>query len=442
MNYWLNELWRLAYLIVCFGILGFLLGYPGWGLALGLAIHLTMTLRHLKRLYRWLEAPVDQRPPDGEGVWGDLFDRLWRYQKGQQQLQNRLRSVLRRVQESAESMSEGVVMLDSRGCLDWWNSAAERLIGLDKRHDHGHHLTNYMRDPDFVRYFRRSDYSEPITLKSPVSDARSLACQITRFGDDERLLVIRDITRLQRLEQTRRDFVANVSHELRTPLTVLTGYLETWQDSAADMLPPAMQRGLDRMHEQTDRMQHLVEDLLTLSRLETSDRQRDEHSIDMAALCESLRSDGAALAAGSHGISCEIAEQRRLFGDQQEIHSALSNLVYNAVRYTPEGCHITIRYCRWGEAGAAVEVIDDGEGIAPEHIPRLTERFYRVDKSRSVASGGTGLGLAIVKHVLLRHDAWLEIDSDPGEGACFRCIFPAARMAAPVVVSAADSRAG
>ena len=427
MHYWLNELWRLAYLVICFGILGTLLGYPGWGIALGLGIHLAFTLRHLKRLYRWLEAPVDQRPPDGEGVWGDLFDRLYRYQKGQQQLQNRLRSVLKRVQESAESMSEGVVMLDSRGCLDWWNSAAERLIGLDSRHDRGHHLTNYLRDPAFIRYFRKMDYSEPITIGAPTNEARTLSCQMTRFGDDERLLIIRDVTRLQRLEQTRRDFVANVSHELRTPLTVLTGYVETWQDNDG-ALPASYKRGLSRMQEQTVRMQHLVEDLLTLSRLETSERHHNERSIDMAALCEQIAEDGQELSGGSHEITCRLEETRRLFGDVEELRSALTNLIYNAVRYTPPGCHITLVYRRWDKNGAAVEVIDDGDGISPEHLPRLTERFYRVDKSRSVASGGTGLGLAIVKHVLLRHDARLDIESQPGKGACFRCIFPVTRL--------------
>ncbi|RKR07225.1 PAS/PAC sensor signal transduction histidine kinase [Kushneria sinocarnis] len=438
MHYWINELWRLAYLVLGFGLLGWLIGYPGWGVALGLAVHMAFTLRHLRKLYVWLAAPVEQPPPAGEGVWGDLFDRLYRYQKGQRHMQGRLRAVINRVQESSEAMREGVIMLDSSGNLDWWNSAAQRLLALAPHHDRGQHLTNYLRDPAFIDYFRERDYREPLTLTSPIHDAVTLEVQVTLFGDDERLIVIRDVTRLHRLELMRRDFVANVSHELRTPLTVLAGYLETWLDHR-DALPERLVRGLTQMETQTDRMQRLVSDLLTLSRLETADRHDSTRPFSITALCRQAIADGEALADDSHHFRLELDDDRWLRGDEQELSSALSNLIYNAVRYTPEASTVTLRYRRSPNGDGALEVSDDGDGIEPHHLDRLTERFYRVDKSRSVASGGTGLGLAIVKHVLLRHDARLEIESTPGQGALFRCVLPAARlMAAPAAEAAID----
>ncbi|OBX35337.1 phosphate regulon sensor protein PhoR [Halomonas elongata] len=237
----------------------------------------------------------------------------------------------------------------------------------------------------------------------------------------------RDITRLHRLEQMRRDFVANVSHELRTPLTVLSGYLETYGDMA-DQLPGRMGRGFEQMRSQTTRMQNLVNDLLLLSRLEIDQGGQDDTPIELSGLLDNVRRDAEALSSGQHQIDVEIDEPRRLVGSEKEIHSALSNLAFNAVRYAGEQSHIVLRWTRHAD-GACLEVEDDGEGIDPHHIPRLTERFYRVDKGRSTATGGTGLGLAIVKHVLLRHDARLEIDSHPGEGAVFRCVFPSTRLA-------------
>ncbi|WP_129139714.1 phosphate regulon sensor histidine kinase PhoR [Modicisalibacter coralii] len=426
MYYWTNELWRLAYLVGGLGALGWVLDAPGWGLAGGLGLFVFIHLRHLRELYVWLTYHPGREPPVGSGVWGDLFDRLYKYQKTQRMTQERLRDVIRRVQESSEAMRDSVVMLDSRGDLEWWNTAAERMLGFQTRHDRGQHITNLLRDPRFVDYFYARDYREPLTLPSPIRDDLVLQFQITLYGDDERLVMARDITRLHRLEQMRRDFVANVSHELRTPLTVLAGYLETYTEYA-DQLPPRWRRGLSQMQEQTTRMQNLVNDLLLLSRLETDHQTERSTPVAIDDLLESVRRDTVALSEGRHSVHVEIEDPRRLSGVEQELRSAVSNLAFNAVRYTPEDSTITLRWRAWQE-GAALEVEDDGEGIDPVHIPRLTERFYRVDKGRSAATGGTGLGLAIVKHVLLRHDARLEIDSNPGEGALFRCVFPAERL--------------
>ncbi|MDR9437929.1 MAG: phosphate regulon sensor histidine kinase PhoR [Halomonas sp.] len=423
---WRREFWRLATLIAAGALVGWPFSAMPTGIAIGLLLCLVFHLRQLHALHQWLTLRPQEEPPTASGLWGELFDRLYRYQKSQRLTQQRLRATLQRIQESSEAMRDSVVMLDRHGDLEWWNSAAERMLGLKPRLDRGQHITNLLRDPRFVDYFHERDYREPLTLTSPINESLILQFQITLYGDDERLVMARDITRLHRLEQMRRDFVANVSHELRTPLTVLAGYLETYGDMAGQ-LPPRLGRGLSQMKAQTDRMQNLVNDLLLLSRLEIDQGGRDDAPLAMGELLEAVQRDAAALSEGRHSIRVEVEEPRPLVGSEKEIRSALSNLAFNAVRYAGEGRHIVLRWRPHGE-GASLEVEDDGEGIDPVHLPRLTERFYRVDKGRSTATGGTGLGLAIVKHVLLRHDARLEIDSRPGRGATFRCLFPAERL--------------
>jgi len=423
---WRRELWRLATLVGVGGLIGWPFSAASTGVATGLLLCLIIQLRQLHALYLWLTLRPQEEPPSASGLWGELFDRLYRYQKHQRLTQQRLRTTLQRIQESSEAMRDSVVMLDRHGDLEWWNSAAERMLGLKPQLDRGQHITNLLRDPRFVDYFHSRDYREPLTLPSPINESLILQFQITLYGDDERLVMARDITRLHRLEQMRRDFVANVSHELRTPLTVLAGYLETYEDMAGQ-LPPRMGRGLSQMKAQTDRMQNLVNDLLMLSRLEIDQGGRDDAPLAMDAMLEAVQDDAAALSEGRHAISVEIEEPRPLIGSEKEIRSALSNLAFNAVRYAGDDRHIVLRWRPHGE-GASLEVEDDGEGIDPVHLPRLTERFYRVDKGRSTATGGTGLGLAIVKHVLLRHGARLEIASRPGRGTTFRCLFPAERL--------------
>nr|WP_163501393.1 phosphate regulon sensor histidine kinase PhoR [Halomonas socia] len=436
MRLWSRELWRLALIVTAASLVGWLLGATSLGLAAGLASVLLLQLRQLHALHRWLTRHPHAEPPAARGLWGELFDRLYKYQKAQRITQQRLRDTLKRIQDSSEAMSDSVVMLDRRGDLEWWNSAAGRMLGLQTVHDRGQHITNLLRDPRFIDYFNARDYREPLTLPSPIDERQVLQFQITLYGDDERLLMARDITRLHRLEQMRRDFVANVSHELRTPLTVLAGYLETYTDLASQ-LPPRLARGLGQMQAQTSRMQNLVNDLLLLSRLEIDRRGDDEAPVAVESLLEAIRRDAESLSAGRHRLLVECHDPRLLVGSEQELRSAISNLVFNAVRYAGDDRHITLRWRTQGDA-ACLEVEDDGEGIDPVHIPRLTERFYRVDKGRSTATGGTGLGLAIVKHVLLRHDARLEIVSHPGRGALFRCVFPATRLARPSTVAASS----
>lgn len=427
MRLWSRELWRLAWLATLGTCLGWLLDSAGLGLAAGLAICLFYHLRQLRELYLWLTLHPHDEPPAARGMWGELFDRLYRYQKSQRITQSRLRATLARIQESSEAMRDSVVMLDRHGDLEWWNSAATAMLGLQTAHDRGQHITNLLRDPSFISYFNARNYSEPLTLTSPIDERRILQYQITLYGDDERLVMARDITRLHRLEQMRRDFVANVSHELRTPLTVLSGYLETYSD-IADQLPPRLGRSIQQMQEQTQRMQNLVNDLLLLSRLEIDQGGKDHQPLSLEPLLQSVCTDALALSHQRHTITVALESDARLLGSEQEIRSAVSNLAFNAVRYTPAGSQITLRWKADASGGGYIDVEDNGEGIDPVHIPRLTERFYRVDKGRSTATGGTGLGLAIVKHVLLRHDAQLQIESLPGKGALFRCAFPSSRL--------------
>lgn len=429
----MTRLWRreLGYLAMLCG-LGVLLGWPfaavGTGIAAALGVYVFLQLRQLHMLHQWLTRSSLNKPLVGGNVWGEVFDRLYRYQKAQQITQRRLRDTLSRIKDSSEAMRDSVIMLDSRGYIEWWNSAAERMLGLERLRCRSQHITHLLSAPHFIDYFHALDYREPLTLTSPINEQLILQCQITLHGNDERLLIARNISRLHRLEQIRRDFVANVSHELRTPLTVLTGYLELYQDMA-EVLPPRLGRGVTQMQKQTVRMQNLVNDLLMLSRLENNERSGSDTCLNLASMLETVRRDAETLSDSQQRITLEIHSTLELMGCEQELHSAISNLVFNAVRYSGPDSHIILRWRTFGDS-ACVEVEDDGEGIAAAHIPRLTERFYRIDKGRSTATGGTGLGLAIVKHVLLRHEARLEIDSQLDQGATFRCVFPIQRLVA------------
>lgn len=406
--------------LAAFG-LGVLFGYPLAGLSLGLAGWGACQVRRFNQLSDWLRREDGSEPPEAGGAWGDLFDELARMQKRGRSREQSLRSIISRFQQSSAALNDAIVIIDNQHNLEWWNRAADRLLGLRATSDRGKPLMNLLRDPRFVRYYRKGHYQEPLELPSPVNGDIRLQYQISTFGQGDRLLVARDITRLIRLEQTRQDFVANASHELRTPLTVIRGYLETFLDQE---LPRPLARGLNQMQQQARRMEGLVTDLLLLSRLEASHHISDEHPVLIHSLLRQIHEDAEALAADrGHRFVLDIDPEYDLLGQEGELRSAFSNLVFNAVRYTPDKGTITLRW--WADTkGGHFAVTDDGIGIEAMHIPRLTERFYRVDESRSSASGGTGLGLAIVKHVLVRHDAHLSIDSRPGRGSTFTCHFP------------------
>jgi two-component system, OmpR family, phosphate regulon sensor histidine kinase PhoR len=426
----LNQDWRgplirrlLLLVSVCL-LLGLITGEYAWTLLLGLAGYFGWHLQQLLRLHKWLRTRQgDEAPPDGYGLWGEVFDSIYHLQRRDQKVRGRLQAVIDRVQESTAALKDAVIMLDRDGNLEWWNLAAEKLLGLKTPQDSGQQITNLMRDPRFIEYFENHNYNEPLELPSPVSDRLRLQFHITQYGNREHLMLVRDITRLYQLEQMRKDFVANVSHELRTPLTVISGYLETLLDNV-EHVNPRWLRALQQMQQQGGRMQNLLNDLLLLAKLEATDYPADNQPVAVDLLLLSIKNDAQALSGERHHrISLEGDAHLRLKGSEAELRSAFSNLVFNAVKYTPDEGEIHIRW--WGdEQGAHLSVQDTGLGIDAKHLPRLTERFYRVDSSRASNTGGTGLGLAIVKHVLLRHRARLDIASTIGKGSVFTCNFP------------------
>ncbi|EXJ09684.1 MULTISPECIES: phosphate regulon sensor histidine kinase PhoR [Nitrincola] len=403
------------------GLVGFVTEHFLLGLLLGSLSWSLYQLRQFQRLYAWAIKTDNSEPPDLPSSWGDLSYALYRLQRSNKEHETKLLSVIRRFQQSSAALEDAVVIIDARDKLEWWNRSAERLLGLKPKIDKKKSILNLLRDPRFIRYYKKQEYSEPFELMSPVHHQMTLQYHITRFGEGDRLLVARDITRLKQLEQTRQTFVANASHELRTPLTVIRGYLETFLDQE---LPKPIMRGLSQMQQQTLRMESLVSDLLLLSRLESSQHVKDEQPVNLPSLLYRIKRDGILLSGTKeHILTLNIASDKDLLGQPNELHSAFSNLVFNAVRYTPEGCEIKIEW-RSDASGGHLSVIDNGRGIESHHIPHLTERFYRVDEGRSSETGGTGLGLSIVKHVLARHGAKLEIKSKLGVGSEFICHFP------------------
>jgi two-component system phosphate regulon sensor histidine kinase PhoR len=430
-----NRNWHgvlLRHLLLLVGaclLLGLLTGHYGLCLAVGLGGYLANTLRHLLRLQHWLRhQQPDEPPPEGHGLWGDVFDTIYNLQRRDSRIRARLQGVIDRVQESTAALRDAVIMLDSDGNLEWWNRAAETLLGLKTPQDGGQPITNLVRHPRFKDYFEAEHYLEPLEMPSPLNDRLRLQFMITRYGNNEHLVVVRDVTRIHQLEQMRKDFIANVSHELRTPLTVITGYLETFLDNAGH-LNPRWLRALQQMEQQGSRMQSLLNDLLLLAKLEATDYPSDNQAVNVPGMLQSIVNDATALSGERHHqLTLDAAPGVYMKGSEAELRSAFSNLVFNAVKYTPDNGQVNVRWWQ-DDTGLHLSVQDSGIGIEPRHIPRLTERFYRVDSSRSSSTGGTGLGLAIAKHVLLRHKGWLEITSVPSKGSTFLCHFPTTQLA-------------
>ncbi|MGH8740316.1 MAG: phosphate regulon sensor histidine kinase PhoR, partial [Burkholderiales bacterium] len=377
----------------------------GWrAAAAGLLVLLAYQLRHLARLSRWVSQPVLGRVPEGSGVWDEVLAGLHRFERAAARREEELTEALARFRRAAQALPDGVVILDAGNRIEWCNSTAEAQLQIDHLRDVGQPIADLIRDPQFIDYLGSGEEASPVRVER--GDA-SIVLLVISYGRAQKLLLSRDTTQAERVETMRRDFVANVSHELRTPLTVLVGFLETVRDLPLDARRVRDYVGM--MREQAARMQHIIEDLLALSTLESAPPPPDER-VRVAPLLERLRIDAEALSAGRHEISASGEPTRDLLGSEPELVSAFGNLVSNAIRYTPAKGKVRLLW-REDEDGACFTVEDTGVGIAPEHIPRLTERFYRVDRSRSRETGGTGLGLAIVKHALLRHQAGLEIDS-------------------------------
>ncbi len=427
MGFWWRPLGVLTVVLLIAGMFWASSGNVAALLFLG-GIQAIVMLRRLwqeYRLSRWLENPEQVRAPDATGTWGDIFYRLDKLQRSQKASRNQLANALDQFEHAAMAVPDGMIILNKTEQIEWCNPASRRFLGLDSERDRGQYIRYLLRQAHFQAFFDANDYAQRLTCKSPLDSGITLSLQMVPFSKSKKLLIARDITDLERVDAMRRDFIANVSHELRTPLTVVGGFVESLADNPR--LPETdARRYFNLMQENTRRMQRLLDDLLTLSRLE-SDHNLDDEQVNVPDLLRTLESEAQALSRGRHGITLTLESAAYLTGSLQEIHSALGNLVSNAVRYTPEGGTIDLSW-RERDNEAMFDVRDSGMGIAPEHVPRLTERFYRVDHSRSRETGGTGLGLAIVKHVLTRHGARLEVQSIPGKGSTFSAIFPASRV--------------
>jgi two-component system phosphate regulon sensor histidine kinase PhoR len=427
---WTRTAFALAALAVLAAVAGLALD-ARWGLALlglGLAALLLRHVSALHSLHAWLRDPQEATVPSRGGAWEATFDALYRLQRGTGQRQHRLTGQLARFRSAAQAMPDAVVVLDADDRIAWCNATAERYLGIDQRKDAGQPLLNLVRAPAFAEYVRAGDFSDPLTVRLTRDDDLVMSIRFVPYGQDEKLLLARDVTQAEKLDTMRRDFVANVSHELKTPLTVVHGFVETLADGHVDIDEPRGRQVLELMGTQTQRMLDLIDDLLTLSALESSSEPAGEASIDVQALAQSVHDDAVALSAGRHAIELRVEDPAVVYGAEKELRSAFANLVSNAIRYTPRGGRITLRWSRLDEGMGAFAVEDTGIGIEAAHLPRITERFYRVDSSRSRETGGTGLGLAIVKHVLTRHQATLEVRSEVGKGSRFCAVLPARRV--------------
>lgn len=404
--------------------------------SLGLLFYLYSHLSWLHQLHVWFKTPLLKTIPEGSYAWEEVFTSLLQYERNNIANQNQLNAALERFNLTANAIPDGLVILSPSNEIEWCTSNAENHLGLDLKTDQNLPIVNLVRDSHFIAYLYNEEYSEPFRLKSWRNPDLIFEIQLIPFASKQKLLICRDMTQLEKVDTMRRDFIANVSHELRTPLTVVGGFLETLTDMEG-AVPDALKNYFAMMSEQTVRMRRIIEDLLTLSTIESNSEAPDDIEIDMASLLKVLQKDALGLSQGlkkaKHKVHIEADTTLNIVGAQDELYSALSNLVSNAIRYTPPSSaeargeiFITWQLIN-GQPVFAVR--DTGIGIEQQHIDRLTERFYRVDRGRSRETGGTGLGLSIVKHILIRHQAKLEISSEIGIGSTFSVVFPKTRIA-------------
>jgi two-component system, OmpR family, phosphate regulon sensor histidine kinase PhoR len=395
-----------------------------------LSIPLVYSYINLARLKKFIQADSVENISPPSGYWEEIYFGLQRLVKG---LKQRIRNIEQQHDhfiEAFQASPNGIVMLDENDQIEWCNSIAERFFGLSFKRDALQRIHFLIRRPEFIQYFVKRNFEEPLLLERMGSNSNlSLMIQAFPFGQKRHLLLVQNITDLQKADAMRRDFVANVSHEMRTPITVLMGFLETVQ--SLNLSKEQQDQYFDLMMSQAQRMKTLVEDLLTLANLESNALPAATNELQMNTLMALVRNDAEALSEGKHSLSYDVESSQNLLGDEREILSAFSNLVSNAIRYTPDLGVINVKWSVNQEGQGEFSVSDTGPGIAPEHLSRLTERFYRVDRSRSRETGGTGLGLAIVKHIASRHQTQLLIESTPGLGSTFTLQFPKERLSAP-----------
>ncbi|HIF9083883.1 TPA: phosphate regulon sensor histidine kinase PhoR [Photobacterium damselae] len=420
---WKKLVWELVLFYLPWIVLGMIFGYLPWFLLIATWIQLIWHFHNQLKMSNWLWNERSLTPPTSTGSWEPLFNGIYRLQQRNRRRRRELATLIRRFRNGAESLPDAVVVFRSEGNIVWCNKLAQNLLGFRWPDDAGQPINNLLRSPDFGRYLAHQQFEHPIEITSPMNYDRTLELRIVRYTEGEYLMVVRDVSQLKQLEGMRRNFFANVSHELRTPMTVLQGYLEMSSDP--DMLVgPMWTRAHGVMTEQLSRMNALVEQLLTLSKIEAAPTIDLEEVVDVPKMLDLLEKEAQSLSGDKNQqIHFEIDRSLKVHGDEDQLRSAISNLVYNAVKHTPENAAITVRWYKT-KTGAKLEVTDSGEGIAPQHIHRLTERFYRVDKARSRETGGSGLGLAIVKHALSHHDTHLDIASEVGVGSTFSFVLP------------------
>ncbi|MBI3187403.1 MAG: phosphate regulon sensor histidine kinase PhoR [Gammaproteobacteria bacterium] len=434
LNPWSSEFWRLVLYVSGTWLLGLILGWPVWGLVAGLSLYIISLAKRFHRFEIWANQGVTE-PEEFGGIFEDIAFRFYRIRSRSRRRKKKLTELLRRWQHSSSALPDATVVLEKGGEIVWFNRTASAMLGL-RPNDNGRNIGNLIRNPRFIYYIHQPSHPEPLEMASPRDLSRMFSIRILPYGgvsgrSEQLLMLVSDVTHIRRLMTMRRDFIANVSHELRTPLTVIMGYLETLKDEP-DCDVAAMKEYLERIEAPARRMKTLVEDLLMLSSLDTGAPPSPEISdiVRVMPLVKNLLTEAEQLSQGQHQFVLEVDDTIQIRGVEKELHSAFGNLLLNAVRYTPAGSTIVISWQSSGD-GAKLCVRDNGPGIPPEHIPRLTERFYRVDVGRSRSSGGTGLGLAIVKQVLRRHDAELTINSELGVGSEFCCVFNFARLQRP-----------
>jgi len=391
-----------------------------------LLLYLVNHIRWIHQLNNWLKTPDIRQVPEGSGLWEDVYSSLLKYERNNTLKQTELNSALERFQIVANAIPDGLVILSAANTIEWCTSHAEYQLGLDLRTDKNLPIVNLLRSSHFIAYLYNEVYDEPFKLKDVKSTESTLEIWLIPLATKQKLLISRDVTQIEKVDAMRRDFIANVSHELRTPLTVVGGFIETLSDMEG-AIPESIRSYFGMMQDQTTRMRRLIEDLLTLSHIESNTQAPDNNPINMSMLMNMLLNDANALSQGKHKITAQTNPHFDLTGAVDELQSALGNLVSNAIRYTPEGGEINISW-QLNHNQGVFSVSDNGIGIDQQHIHRLTERFYRVDRGRSRETGGTGLGLSIVKHILTRHQAKLEITSELGVGSTFSAVFPKARI--------------
>lgn len=420
---WTKSILRLFIYLASIVLIGIYLENVTLVLLIAAVTLIIFNYLHLYRLTKWLWQSRKMSPPSAPGLWEHVYEGVYYLQRRNRNKRRNLGELVKRFREGSEALPDAVVVVDKDAKIVWCNRHARIEIGLKWPDDSGRRIDNLIRHPKFIEYFHSGDYHFPIEIPAPTNPSKTFEYRIMTYGEDQLLLIVRDVSRVSQLEEMRKDFVANVSHELRTPLTVINGYLEVLTADSSDETP-FVQKAMNEMGMQTKRMQALIEDLLILSRIEASAERIYENTINMTALLKQVETEAKTLnTEKKHNISFKIDEELRIFGVETEMRSACSNLIFNAIHYTPAGGTIKVLWKKRA-GGAYFAVIDNGDGIEEKHLRRLTERFYRVDKARSRKTGGSGLGLSIVKHVLNHHNSFLNIESKVGMGSEFSFILP------------------